>query len=329
MQLNVIKPGIMTTIQDLGRWTYRSQGVPSSGAMDTLAARIANIVLGNLPQDPVLEIAYANASFRTQSAILLAYTGEGGILLAEKRTLPKEKPILIPSGTLLSLTADSHGVYTYLAVAGGWDIENVLGSKSTYVTANFGGLKGRALKAGDELSGATDYTETTKRIISKLEGKQVNFPKWSLNRMSFIHSSKVVRVVPANEFTWFEAGSLLDFLSTPFQLSINSNRMGYQLKGAKLNRSVKTELVSTAVSPGTIQVTNDGDLVLLMADSQTVGGYPRIAQVAAVDLPLCAQLSPGSSISFTEISRSDAEKLYLKRESQFIKLTSAVNMAVS
>ncbi|MFC6099019.1 5-oxoprolinase subunit C family protein [Olivibacter domesticus] len=329
MRLKIIKPGIMTSIQDLGRWEYRSEGVPSSGAMDTLAARIANIALGNAPHEAVIEFTYGNIAIQTQSDMLLAYSGEGGTFFIEKQLLTPGKPIFIPSGTVLNLVNNPSSVYTYLAVAGGWDIKDILGSKSTYITAGFGGVQGRALKIGDELSNNHNYTDTTKKILLKLQGKKINFPKWHLNKMSFIYHQTVVRVVPAHEFTWFEASSLLNFLSSSYELNVNSNRMGYQLDGPKLNRSVKKELLSTAVCPGTIQVTNDGSLMLLMADSQTIGGYPRIAQVAAVDLPTCAQLSPGNTISFAEISRTDAEKRYLERENQLRKLAIAVAMAVN
>lgn len=328
MQLKIIKPGIMTSIQDLGRWGYRSEGVPASGAMDTLAARIANIALGNASHDAVIEFTYGNATFQAKSDILLAYAGEGGTLFIDKQTLTPGKPIFVPSGTNLNLVNNPSGVYTYLAVAGGWDIKETLGSKSTYITAGLGGIQGRALKSGDELTNNNHYTDVTEKILLKLQSSELSFPKWHLNKTSFTHHPKIVRVVPAHEFTWFEANSLLNFLSSPYELSINSNRMGYQLEGPKLNRSVNKELLSTAVCPGTIQVTNDGSLVLLMADSQTIGGYPRVAQVAAVDLPACAQLAPGDSISFTEISRTDAEKLYLKRENQLMKLVTAVTMAV-
>jgi antagonist of KipI len=134
----------------------------------------------------------------------------------------------------------------------------------------------------------------------------------------------MIRVVPANEFTWFDGLSLIDFLSKPYKLSLNSNRMGYHLEGPVINRLVKDELLSTAVVPGTIQVTGSGSMVLLMADCQTTGGYPRIAQVAAVDMPLCAQLKPGDSIHFKEISRQEAEILLLAREEELRKLANAV-----
>ena len=127
------------------------------------------------------------------------------------------------------------------------------------------------------------------------------------------------------EFTWFEASSVHEFLSKPFIVGNNSNRMGYHLLGAPLHRYQKDELLSTVVTPGTIQVTNDGSLILLMADCQTTGGYPRIAQVAAVDLPLCAQLKPGDSINFKEIGWKEAEKLYIQLEHDLNKLRLAIS----
>ncbi|RYD91884.1 MAG: allophanate hydrolase subunit 2 family protein, partial [Sphingobacteriales bacterium] len=175
------------------------------------------------------------------------------------------------------------------------------------------------------LKHAGNLTPTTTAILNSLKGNDIACPDWSIPaRLMLPVNRKDLRVVPAREFNWFDSRSIIDFLSKPYTLSLRSNRMGYHLDGAPIHRVVKYELLSTAVTPGTIQVTGDGSMVLLMADCQTTGGYPRIAQVAAVDMPLCGQLKPGNTINFTDITHHEAEMLYIEREQQLHKLTAAV-----
>ncbi len=325
MQIRLIKPGILSTVQDLGRHDYLSQAVPVSGAMDTLSARIANKAVGNEDNAAVIEFTYANAGFKAETNILIAYVGDGAFLKVGSQILPSEKPVFIPAGTIINLIKNPKGSRTYLAVTGGWDVPEILGSRSTYLTASFGGFQGRQLQSGDILFNLNTLTTTTKNILNKLTGKVINYPKWSIARQLFLpDNTKFIRVLPAREFTWFDSRSVIDFLSSPYKLSLISNRMGFHLEGAFINRLEKKELLSTAVVPGTIQVTGSGSMVLLMADCQTTGGYPRIAQVAAVDLSLCGQLNPGDIIYFKEISRQEAEILYFEREQQLKKLTAAI-----
>lgn len=320
MQISILKPGLLSTIQDLGRHLYLSDAVPVSGAMDTLSARIANKAIGNEDNAAVIEFTFANAEFKAETDILIAYAGDGAIFKAENVALPSERPVFIPAGTVINLIKNPKGSRTYLAVSGGWDVPEILSSRSTYLTASFGGFHGRQLKSGDTLFNINQSTSTN--ILNKLKGDVINYPKWSIARQLFIQVDKnIIRVVPAQEFTWFDGRSIVDFLSSPYKLSLRSNRMGYHLEGAAINPIVRKELLSTAVLPGTIQVTGNGSMILLMADCQTTGGYPRIAQVAAVDLPLCGQLNPGNEIFFKEICHQEAEMLYFEREEQLRKLT--------
>lgn len=324
MQIRIIKPGLLSTIQDLGRHHYLSQAVPVSGAMDLLSARLANIAVGNPENAAVIEFTYSGAEFIAETDLLIAFAGDGAVLKTNYRVLPSDRPLFIPAGMIISL-ANNSGSRTYLAVAGGWDVPEVLGSRSTYVTAGFGGLNGRALQSGDMLNSIEPMSDLTQKIIDRLKDPNVNYFKWSLARNSFLPANKKnIRVVPGPEFGWFTGLSLVEFLSAPFTLNMRSNRMGYHLDGPLISRVIKQELLSTAVAPGTIQVTGSGNLVLLMADCQTTGGYPRIAQVATVDLPLCGQLKAGDALYFKEISRQDAEILYLEQEEELRMLNTVV-----
>jgi len=329
MQITISKSGIMTTVQDMGRWQYLSHGVPPSGVMDSLSARIANLALGNPADAAVIEFTYGNAGFRSATDSLIAFAGDGAFLHAGRLALPSERPIYLPAGTAVRLSNNPNGARTYLAIAGGWDVPSVLGSKSTYTLAAFGGYNGRPLQTGDLLRAQDRCSPTTAGLRNRLHGAEIRYPKWSIARDLLLPADrKTIRVVPAHEFTWFEGQSVVSFLSEPYTISAQSNRMGYRIDGPAIRKLVTRELLSTAVTPGTIQVTGDGQLILLMADCQTTGGYPRIAQVATVDMPLCGQLKPGDSVSFQEISRTDAEKLHIHQERQISKLTAAVMMNI-
>ena len=325
MKIRILKPGLLSTIQDMGRRHFLSQGVPLSGAMDSLSARIANKAVGNNDDQAVIEFTYADAGFKAETDLLIAYAGDGMRLQSGAQILPAERPVFIPVGTIIQLIHNSTGVHTYLSIAGGWDVPEVLGSSSTCLAASFGGFSGRPLQAGDVLSSNDQLSDVSATLLKHLKNESINFAKWSIPRQLLLPSNrKVIRVMLGREADWFNCQSIVDFLSAPYQLSRHSNRMGFHLDGQEITRTKKDELISTAVTPGTVQVTGNGHMILLMADCQTTGGYPRIAQVASVDLPLCGQLKPGDTIYFKEISRREAETLYLEREDQLCKLTTAL-----
>jgi antagonist of KipI len=325
MRIQVTKAGLLSTIQDLGRSTYLSQAVPVSGAMDTLSARLTNLVIGNNEDAAVIEFTYGGAAFTAETELLIAYTGDGAYLKVDGKTLGAGKPLFIPAKTEINLVNNPFGSRVYLAVAGGWDVPEVLGSKSTCLTAGFGGFMGRALQQQDILDSTNRLTALSEKILAGLKGPVLNYPAWQAATASLLSPNrKVIRVIPAHEFNWFNGRSIVDFLTEPYQLSPRSNRMGYQLEGPVVDRINKAELLSTAVTPGTIQVTGNGSLILLMADCQTTGGYPRIAQVALVDLPLCGQLKPGDELYFKEITWNEAEMLYIEQEKQLNKIAATI-----
>ncbi|WP_379090739.1 biotin-dependent carboxyltransferase family protein [Pedobacter sp. UC225_65] len=323
MKITIIKPGALTSIQDQGRSMGRKEGVPTSGTMDQLSAALANSAVGNDRDSAVIEFTYAHASFRAETDILIAHAGYGAVLEVNGKDIPPRRPVFILAGTVVSLKASEVGVRSYLAIAGGWQVPAILGSKSTYLPGGFGGYQGRLLKKGDMLAHCPKLSAPSKTILEKLSGDQLNFPSWGIVFPKFA-LSKHIRVVPAHEFTWFDSTSILYFLSLPFALSNQSDRMGLRFDGPIMNRLQQKEMLSTAVTMGTIQVTGSGELIILMADGQTTGGYPRIAQVAAIDLPQCAQLRPNQQVFFKEISQEVAEKLYLEQENYLRQLQATI-----
>jgi antagonist of KipI len=327
MQITILKPGIFSTVQDLGRKEFLGQGVPLSGAMDQLSSILANLAIGNQEKEATLEFTYANAEFRADTDLLIAYFGYGAFLEVNQGPLPSARPIFILKGSIVKLLANPVGTRTYLAIAGGWDLPEVMGSRSTYTLAKFGGLGGRALIKGDTIKSSTNLNLLNNSILQKFRGIEMQYPSWSIAYHQLNNSShRIIRVVLGPEFNWFDSAAILSFLSETYSVGLNGNRMGLNLNGIPLKQKNKEELLSTAVVPGTIQVAGDGNMILLMADCQTTGGYPRIAQVAAVDLPICGQLKPDDTISFTAISKEDAEICYLEQQKELFKIRVSITM---
>jgi antagonist of KipI len=186
MQIRILKPGLMSTIQDMGRYQYLSQAVPVSGAMDRLSACMANKALGNGDNAAVVEFTYADAAFIAETDLLISYAGDGAVLTSEEHQLPAGRPLFILSGTIIKLINAPSGSRIYLAVAGGWDVPEILGSKSTYLAAGFGGLDGRVLQQGDILKNEQRLTDGTKKIWESLKGDKVSYPGWSITGQSFL-----------------------------------------------------------------------------------------------------------------------------------------------
>ena len=328
MSIKIVKSGVFSTVQDLGRTSFLDQAVPVSGVMDKVSASIANLLVGNDVNAALIEIVDGNFECITQADVLMALVSGNAQFEINDQATPINRPLFIPNGSTIQLKNNIEGRYAYLAIAGGWDVPEVLGSKSTFVTAAFGGHNGRLLKKDDELVATQTASKQNEILFQSLKSETTNWPAWCVSPKQFSAALKSkVRVIMGREFDWFEDSSVADFLAKPYHFT-NANRMGYRLEGSKIVRkkSQHSELLSTAVVPGTIQVTGDGSLILLMADCQTTGGYPRVAKVAEVDLPICAQLKPGNAIHFELIDLQEAEKLYLDLQSDFQKLATAIQL---
>ncbi len=330
MKIRILKPGLLSTVQDMGRKNYLSDAVPFSGVMDQLSAQIANIAVGNDPGCAVSEFTQSGASFKVEEDIVLAWSGEGAYLSSGGRHLPSGRPVFVPAGAEIYLEHNPDGFRSYVAVAGGWDAPEVLGSRSTYIPAGIGGINGRALLEDDELNSSPALSPLSRQIVESLAGEGINYPNWQIAVGAFLPVDRcTIRVIPGKEFDWFDDASKQHIFTGKIAVANNSSRMGYRLQGAKMSRVRWDEMLSTAVVPGTVQVAGDGELILLMADAQTTGGYPRIAQVASVDMPLCAQLKPGDELSFCRISLKDAERLYLKQVADLDKARTGVKQKYS
>lgn len=306
MSITILKPGIMSGVQDLGRWGYQQFGVPVSGAMDIVSATLANMICGNDESEAMIEMTLHGSSILFNESSFCAFTGGGCKLYFENYELPFNKLLYIPAFTTLETKPSPEGCRTYLAVSGGFEIEKNMGSASTYAASQLGGINGRNLRTGDMLS----FKKANRSFdISALKTlyKEIRASQWQVSTNTGVGEKiNSIHVVAGPEYDLFDEASKNKFLQSTFTIGLQSNRMGYRLEGEKLILKEKQELVSTPVTAGIVQVTNEGDPIILMADAQTTGGYPRIARVCSVDIAKLAQLKPGSIIQFKEITENES-----------------------
>lgn len=316
MSITVIKPGLLSTFQDLGRAGHQHLGVPVSGAMDHRAHRLANLLVGNIDDEATLEVTLSGPTLRFNAPGCIAISGAQLSPALNGAAVPNSRPLIIRSGDELTFGPRVHGLRAYIAWHGGIALDTVLSSRSTYLRGSFGGYQGRALKKGDVLTQQADLQgrdlETLARDLWEI---RVYLPAilGSLPRAE-------VRVVRGAHSPLFTEQSLLDFFAAEYRVSPESERMGYRLQGARLALISATQLLSEATSFGTIQVPPDGNPIVLMADRQTTGGYAKIGQIATVDLSTIAQLMPGETLKFVEISLAQAQQLDSQRELAFSQL---------
>jgi antagonist of KipI len=315
MSIIINKIGTLATIQDGGRVGYQAQGVPVGGAMDDDAFTLANMLVGNAGNAACLEIASGNLELNFTQDCVIALTGGGMVALCDGKSIPFKRRVEIRAGATLNFSPASLGYWAYVAMTGGIDVEPVLGSQSTYLPANLGGLEGRQLSKGDRLEIADDIH------FQSSHDQSINLPNWGVVAS---YNNDSIRLFHGPDWERLTDESQRSLLQKSPRISTDSNRMGYRLSGQALTLRDNIELISTPVTRGTMQVTNDGTPIVLMADAQTIGGYPRIAQVAAVDLPRLAQVRPGESVRFQLISYDAACALFLTREQERKKTEIAI-----
>lgn len=331
MSVKIIRPGLLTTIQDIGRWGFQKYGIIVSGAMDTFSFRVANLLVGNDENSACLEITMIGPTMEIQEDSLISICGGNLSPEIDGKSIPLWRPIYVRKGSVLKFGACLSGCRTYLAIAGGFYVEEVMRSKSTYLRAGIGGLEGRSLKEGDivNINKCTpEQLKVTKKLSLLDDSNSFKVVEWFITS-EIIPKYKVnpiIRVIPGGEFKKFSSESRVGFFKSEFEVTSQSDRMGYRLKGTTLKLSRPLEMISEAVSFGTIQVPPEGNPIILLADRQTTGGYPKIAQVASIDIPLIAQVKPGEKISFQKISLEEAQKLYILRELNIQQLKQGINL---
>jgi KipI family sensor histidine kinase inhibitor len=298
--IEVIQPGSLTTVQDLGRPGYESSGVSPGGAVDRQALRVANLLVGNDEGAAALEICMSGPVLKFHAETVVGLVGATG------------KPLRVAAGETLDFSKLTSGVRACLAVAGGLRVPEILGSLSTDLRAGFGGFHGRALRAGDRLN----FGEA---------GPAPRGGDWHVGRLDG-NSRVVLRYIPGVQQHWFSERARQRFREEIYQLTPRSDRMGARLAGPELKLAEPREMISQPVACGSVQVPPDGQPIILLAERQTIGGYPQIGQVISVDLPKLARAWPGTAVSFREVTVEEAWELRRRAERDFKWLQTGLNL---
>jgi antagonist of KipI len=302
--VHVLRPGLHTSVQDLGRWGFQADGVSVAGPMDPFSHRLANALAGNARQAATLEITLVGPALGFDSEALAVVAGADFDVGVNGVPVGTSHPFVVPSGGTLDFGARRRGARAYLAVCGGFDVPVVLGSRATHAPSGLGGWKGRALQAGDRLP----LGEAPPRSPMPRPGAPVVEPA----------GPPTLRVLGGPDIDRFLPDALDALQSGPYEIDAASNRMGFRLRGPALRHSRGADLISDVTPAGTLQVPGSGQPILLMADRQTTGGYPRLATVITADLGLAGQRAPGEQIAFRVCSVAEALAALIARESALI-----------
>lgn len=338
MSLSVLKPGLYSTVQDLGRPGWRKDGVAEGGAMDRYALRMANLLVGNPEGTAALELTLIGPQLRLESDLLLAVCGATMPPSIDGEELPLWRPVWARSGAVLTFGAATGGCRAYLAAGGGFVADEALGSRGTDARAGIGGLAGRPLRGGDALRcaapsplAAARRETLAARAAAEPAGRRRDWAAagWFAPPLAYGGASEdgiELRVVPGAEYGQFREAARTALMRERYRVAPASDRMGVRLDGPPLERADGGELPSHGVVAGTIQVPAGGSPIILAADCQTTGGYPKIAHVITADLPLLAQCKPGDWITFAEFTLAEAQRLYLACERSMKLLAVAMNL---
>jgi antagonist of KipI len=303
--LHILKPGLLTTVQDLGRYGHQASGVPVAGPMDTFSHRLANQLAGNSIDAATLEVTLIGPDLIVEADTTMAIAGGQFEVTCDDRPLASGTSFSVTRGQRVRFGRLVEGARAYLAVAGGIQTPPVLGSRATHLVSHMGGFNGRALRTGDRvpivIAAPTRPQRKSAGLTLPTKGRAL------------------LRVMAGPQDGWFQADALRAIASVSFRISPQSNRMGYRLQGPPLVRAREDELISEPVGIGAIQVPAAGEPILLMADRQTAGGYPKIGYVISADLPIAGQLAPGDFIEFHVCTHQEAVAALISRERQLLR----------
>lgn len=303
MSIQVLMPGLQTTLQSLPRTGYRHLGVPIGGALDWVSAFTANWLVGNHEELSVLEMALAGPKLLTKEDRVIAVCGADMQATIDGSGIINGRPYRWRRDTILSLPQAKSGCRAYLAIAGGFQGERKLGSRSTDLAGGFGGYQGRSLKSGDKL--AIEQVELAEGF-----GETESIVRWYVPGPVFDRNQELVlRVMPGPQFERLDAASKKVFWEASYTVSRSSNRMGCRLVGSSLACEGDGTLPSSGVAPGVIQLPSKGEPIILLNDCGTTGGYPNIGSVSSVDLQQVAQAQPGYRLRFVPIDLAQATEL--------------------
>jgi antagonist of KipI len=318
MSIQIMKSGMQDTIQDCGRFGHRHLGINTGGVMDDHAFRVANMLVGNKPTEAVIEMHFPGPTILFERETLIALSGADFSATINGEEIPLSHPILVCKNSVLQFHKKLNGSLSYLAVRGGFKISKWLKSKSTNLKIVYGGYQGRSLMKGDVIK-----IKATAPINRAVCEKDFIVLPWQTDSFFDNQRNNELLLLKGPEWDYLTEKSKKDFLEHPFFILPSSDRMGYRLSGPALNCTSKKEIISSGVGFGTIQLLPDGQLIVLMADHQTTGGYPRIAQVVTANLSKFAQKSGKEKIEFKIVEQAEAETLLVNQSRHMKQLQNA------
>ncbi|MGI4861751.1 MAG: biotin-dependent carboxyltransferase family protein [Janthinobacterium lividum] len=326
--MHVAKPGLLSTVQDIGRYGYQRLGVPVNGVMDEWSHRIANTLVGNGPDAASLESTLVGPAVWFDRDVLIALTGADMQASIDYVPAPRQRALLVRRGAMLRFGSCVKGARGYLAVRGGFAVEPVLASRSTFVRGGFGGVEGRALQTGDRVAlGSADIGyPILHAALQRGTAPFVAGPALDVAPHPALLSA--LRFTRGPQWPDFTRAAQRCFTRELYRIHARSDRMGYRLEGPALQLRAAREMISEPVDFGTVQIPPDGQPIVLMADRQGAGGYPKIAHVISTDLPALAQALPGARVGFDEVDHAAAERAYLDNEDALAALRTAVRMTL-
>lgn len=298
--IRVLRPGLLSTLQDLGRWGWQAFGVSVAGPMDPRAHRLANAFVGNPPEAATIEITLVGPELVFEDERTVAICGADFVVTVGDHLAAHAAAFRVPRGGHLRFGARAHGSRAYLAVDGGFAVEPVFGSRSTHLPSRVGGYGGRPLSTGDRLALGAPLP----RRPHGQRALAIDLPSGHAR----------LRFVPANDLRHFRHDALQRLQSARYTLRTESDRMGYRLDGPVVRTVTKGTMLSQPSPLGAIQVPHDGQPIVLMADRQTTGGYPTIGTVITADIGLAGQLCPGDTVAFAACTRQDALAALIAQE---------------
>lgn len=300
MGMTILSGGFLTTVQDAGRVGYQQYGVPVSGVMDPRSFAIANILVGNEKDEAALEITMMGPNITFDEANIIAVTGGNLSPALNGSPMPMYRAVAVKPGDKLTFGMQVSGCRAYLAVAGGFDIEPVMGSRSTYLKAQIGGVEGRKLGKEDRLTFRAPKTD----LPNLVQGRFVP-PE------DFTATHKTLRVVMGPQDDAFTEKGIKTFLGATYSVTNQFDRMGCRLEGEVVEHIKGGDIISDGISMGAVQIPSAGQPIIMLADRQTTGGYTKIANVITADFPLIAQCKFGDTVRFKAVTVTEAQDIYL------------------
>ena len=312
MGIIIQHPGLLTTVQDEGRFGYAQFGVTPSGPMDVESFNIANLLVGNAPGESALEATFLGPTFSVTEDTVIAVTGADMSPTLNGEDISMYRAVVVPAGSTVKLQAAKNGSRTYVAFRGGLDVPEVMGSRATSIQNHIGGLNGGKLATGDEIP---------IRPAAALPNASSRFVRYNIRRKR----ENIVRVVLGPQDDYFTEEGLSDFLGTPYTVSKDFDRMGCRLDGKPIKHKADGNIISDGIMNGSIQVPSTGLPIIMLAEHQSTGGYTKIANVISVDLPVIGQCCPGDIIRFQAVSLEEAHRLLKERQSRMNELIQFMN----